>query len=48
MEDFYYLCNVNKRRKYMNAIIICGLIVLMLILFFNQNDNQSGNLATEI
>lgn len=43
MEYFYYLWNV-KKRKYMNAIIICGLIVLMIILF-NQNNNKSGNLA---
>jgi len=32
----------------MNEFIICGLIVLMLILFFNQNNNQSGNLATGV
>ena len=30
----------------MNEFIICGLIVLIFILFFNQNNNQSGNLAT--
>lgn len=29
----------------MNEFIICGLIVLIFILF-NKNNNQSGNLAT--